>query len=83
MYFSEKEECNSVVKKWQMYFQVSDYKGNYFLNLNNDNNQPICPTYCKGDAWLKYFCTHHKTMVNTDKDFSPTSLSYVHVAILL
>ena len=55
MYFSEKEECNSVVKKWQMYFQVSDYKGNYFLNLNNDNNQPICPTYCKGDAWLKYF----------------------------
>ena len=38
-----------------MYFQASDYKENYFLNLNNDNNQPICHTYCKGGAWLKYF----------------------------
>ena len=26
--FSKKEECNSIVKKWQMYFQASDYKEN-------------------------------------------------------
>jgi len=52
---SKKDECNSIVKKWQMYFQASDYKRKHFLELNNDDNQPICPTYSKGGAWLKHF----------------------------
>jgi len=38
-----------------MYFQVLDYKENHFLSLNDDDNQPICPTYSKGSAWLKHF----------------------------
>ena len=46
--FSRKEECNSIVKKRQMYFQVSDHKGKNFLNLNSDNNYPIYPSYSKG-----------------------------------
>lgn len=38
-----------------MYFQASIYKRRNFLNLNNDDGSPICPTYLKGRAWLKYF----------------------------
>ena len=53
--FSKKEECNSIVRKWQMYFQASNYKKRHFLDLNNDNDKPICPTYSKGGAWLKHF----------------------------
>jgi len=36
-----------------MTFQALDYKGNYFLNLLNDNYLPIKPTYMKGDTWFK------------------------------
>ena len=38
-----------------MYFQASEYKERNFLDLNNDNNQHIHPTYTKSGAWLKYF----------------------------
>ena len=38
-----------------MNFQASDYKGRNFLNLNNNNGNPICPTYLKGKAQLKDF----------------------------
>ena len=38
-----------------MYFQASKYKRRNFLELNNDNNQPICLTYSKDGAWLKHF----------------------------
>jgi len=53
--FNRKEECNSILKKWQMYFQASDYKGKNFLDLNNDDGNHICPSYSKGEAWLKHF----------------------------
>ena len=53
--FSRKEECDTIVHKWQMYFQASEYKGRNFLNLNNNNNQPIHPMYFKDSAWLKHF----------------------------
>jgi len=53
--FSKKEKCNFIIRKWQMYFQVFDYKGRHFLDLNNDNNQSICPIYSKSSTWLKYF----------------------------
>jgi len=52
--FSKKEECDSILQNWQMTFQALDYKGNNFLNLVNDNNSPIRPTYSKEEAWLKY-----------------------------
>lgn len=46
-----------------MIFQTSDYKGNNFLDLVNDNNSLIRPTYSKEEAWLEhlghsnYLCT--------------------------
>ena len=52
--FSRKEECDFIVKKWQMYFQASNYKERNFLNLNNNDSNPICPTYLKNRAWLKH-----------------------------
>ena len=36
-----------------MTFQVSDYKRKNFLNLNDDNNLLIRPTYLKGSIWPK------------------------------
>jgi len=37
-----------------MTFQASDYKGNNFLDLVNDNNLLIRPAYLKEEAWLKH-----------------------------
>ena len=53
--YSRKEECDSILKKWQMYFQASDLRGRNFLDLNDDNDEPIQPSYSKGGSWLKHF----------------------------
>ena len=36
-----------------MTFQVSDFKGNHFLKLLDDDHLPIKPNYMKGRSWLK------------------------------
>jgi len=41
--FSRKEECNTIVNKWQIYFQDLEYKRRNFLNLNDDDDKPIHP----------------------------------------
>ena len=51
--FSRKKERNFIVHKWQVYFQALEYKGRNFLNLNDNNYQPICLTYTK--VWIKHF----------------------------
>ena len=33
--------------KWYLYYLVNNFKGKNFLELNNDNNKPINPTYTK------------------------------------
>jgi len=67
--FSKKEECDSIVKKWQMYFQASNYKGRNFLNLNKNNNNSIYSTYSKDGVWLK--------------NFSYSNLLYIHITRLI
>ena len=52
--FNKKEECDLLLKKWQMTFQASYYKGKIFLDLNNNDNLPTRLTYSKGGAWLKH-----------------------------
>ena len=47
--FSKKEKCNSIIQKWQMYFQASDCN----LNLLDNNYLSIKPTYMKDSTWLK------------------------------
>ena len=57
--FSRKEECDSIIQKWQMIFQALEFKERKFLKLNDNDNTPIhptyVPTYAKGGAWLKHF----------------------------
>ena len=36
-------------------FQASDLKGNQFLDLLDDDNNTIKPSYIKGGLWLKMF----------------------------
>jgi len=50
-----------------MTFQASDYKGRNFPNLNNNNNQPICPTYSKSGVWLKYLCYGLKSLESDNR----------------
>jgi len=38
-----------------MTFQASDNKEHQFLELLNNDNKPLKPTYSKGRSWLKYF----------------------------
>jgi len=38
-----------------MTFQASDLKGWHFLDLYNNDNNLIEPSYVKGNSWLKYF----------------------------
>ena len=41
------------------YSQMADifpsFKEKNFLDLNDNNNHHIHPTYTKGETWLKYF----------------------------
>jgi len=38
-----------------MSFQASDFKGNQLLDLLDDNDNIIEPSYIKGRSWLKVF----------------------------
>ena len=53
--FSKKSECDNILSNWKMTFQASDLKGHHFLNLCDEDNNPLEPTYVKGGSWLKYF----------------------------
>ena len=48
--FSKKEECDIILKNWQITFQALDYKGKNFLNLNDNDNLPTRLTYSKDGA---------------------------------
>jgi len=53
--FSKKEECNNIIKNWQMTFQTSDLRGNQFLELLDDELHLIVPSYIKGGPWIRHF----------------------------
>jgi len=38
-----------------MIFQTSDDKGKNMLDLVDDKNNPLEPSYSKGSIWLQYF----------------------------
>jgi len=46
--FSRKNECDDILSRWKMTFQLSDEKGQHFLELLDDDNKPIEPSYAKG-----------------------------------
>ena len=51
--FSKKSKSDDILNIWKMMFQASDLKGNQFLDLLNDDNNIIKPSYAKGGLWLK------------------------------
>jgi len=53
--FSKKSECNNILNIWKMTFQASDLKEKQFLDLLDENNNIIVPSYTKGGSWLKFF----------------------------
>ena len=53
--FSKKQECNDLVNRWKMTFQVLDSKGKHFLDLVDGDENTLEPSYIKGSSWLKYF----------------------------
>ena len=53
--FRKKSEYNNIIKNWKMTFQALDLRGHQFLDLVNDNNNPIKPSYVNGGSQLKYF----------------------------
>ena len=46
--FCRKNECNSILSQWRMLFQAADSKGRNFLDLLDDNLNPIEPSSIKG-----------------------------------
>ena len=53
--FCKKTNSNDIIKQWKMTFQASDGKGNHFLDLLDDDFNPIEPSYIKGGLWLQSF----------------------------
>ena len=46
--FNNKEECDNIIKNWQITFQVSDLKDDYFLDLLDNELYTIKLLYIKG-----------------------------------
>ena len=53
--FSKKLKSDNIINTWKMTFQVSDLKGRNFLELVDNDNKLLEPTYCKGSSWLQVF----------------------------
>ena len=48
--FSKKSESDDILNIWKMMFQASNLKGNQFLDLLDNNNNIIEPSYTKGGS---------------------------------
>ena len=53
--YCKKIDNNDIINHWKMMFQASDGKGNNFLDLLDDDFNPIEPSYTKGSLWLQAF----------------------------
>ena len=53
--FSRKKEYDDLSNTWKIIFQALDLKEQQFLDLYNNNNNLIKPSYIKGSSQLKFF----------------------------
>ena len=53
--FCKKQECDFVLLQWKMSFQVADFKGRNFLELLDNNLNPIELLTIKDSPWLQHF----------------------------
>ena len=59
--YCKKKDCDDSLNLWKMTFQASDGKGRNFLDLLDDDFNPIEPHYAKGSPWLQAF-SHSNTL---------------------
>ena len=52
---NKKSKSDTILKVWKITFQASNLKGNQILDLLNDKNNIIEPSYIKEGSWLKTF----------------------------
>jgi len=52
--FSKKRECNDITCNWKMTFQAPDLKGWQFLDLVDNDDNLIEPSYSNRRSWLKF-----------------------------
>jgi len=50
--YCKKINSDDTINLWKMTFQASDGKGNNFLDLLDNDYNPIVPSYIKGSPWL-------------------------------
>jgi len=53
--FCSKCDIDSINTQWKMLFQASDSRGRNFLELLDDDLNPIEPLAIKGSPWLQHF----------------------------
>jgi len=53
--YCKKIDSDDTINLWKMTFQASDGKENNFLDLLDDDYNPIVPSYIKGSPWLQAF----------------------------
>jgi len=53
--FSKKYKSNNILNVWKMTFQALNLKESQFLDLVDNDNNPIKPIYTKDGLWLKSF----------------------------
>ena len=53
--FSKKCNCDNILSQWKMSFQVFDLKERNFLELLDEDFNPLGPSNIKGGPWLQYF----------------------------
>ena len=53
--YCKKIDSDNIINHWKITFKASDGKGNNFLDLLDDDFNPIEPSYTKGGPWLQAF----------------------------
>jgi len=53
--FCKKTNSNDIINQWKMTFQASERKGKHFLDLLDNDFNPIELSYTKGGPWLQMF----------------------------
>ena len=53
--FSNKNKCDNILNNWRVLFQASDNKEQHFLELLNNDLNPVELSIAKGRPWLKFF----------------------------
>jgi len=53
--FCKKTDSNDIINQWKMTFQASKGKGKHFLDLLDNDLNPIKLSYIKGGPWLQMF----------------------------